>query len=47
MPRRYGRPHNWQVPLPVLALGVVLAGGVVLEAIHELLVHPGFSSVDS
>jgi hypothetical protein len=40
---RLGRPHSWPVPVPVLALGVVLAAGVVLEAIHEIAVHPGTS----
>jgi hypothetical protein len=41
--RRFGRPRSWPIPLPVLALGLVLVVGVVLEAVHELRVHPGSS----
>lgn len=43
---RLGRPHSWPVPVPVLALGVVLVAGVILEAIHEITVHPGASPAD-
>ena len=43
MPGRLRRPQAWPVPVPVLALGVFLIGGVVLEAIHEITVHPGTS----
>ena len=44
--RRFGRPHSWPIPVPVLALGLVLLVGVVVEAIHELTVHPGASAAD-
>jgi hypothetical protein len=40
---RFGRLRSWAVPVPVLALGGVLVVGVVLEAIHEIRVHPGAS----
>ena len=43
MPQRSGRPHRWSAPAPVLALGIVLVAGVVLEAVHEIRVHPGTS----
>lgn len=41
--RRFGRPHAWLIPLPVLALGLVLVVGVALEALHEITVHPAES----
>jgi hypothetical protein len=44
--RRFGRPRSWPIPAPVLALGLVLVVGVVLEAVHELRVHPGSSPAD-
>jgi hypothetical protein len=43
MPRRLRRPGSWAVPAPVVALGVVLVVGVLLEAVHDLRVHPGSS----
>jgi hypothetical protein len=44
--RRFGRPRSWPIPVPVLVLGLVLAAGVVLEAVHEIRVHPGASAAD-
>ena len=44
--RRFGRPTSWPIPVPVLVLGLVLAAGVVLEAVHEIRVHPGASAAD-
>jgi hypothetical protein len=46
MPHPHRRPRAWPVPVPVLALGAVLAGGVIIEAVHELTLPPGSSAAD-
>jgi hypothetical protein len=45
MPHPHLRPGSWSVPVPIRALGgVLLVGGVVVEALHELTVPPGSSA---